>query len=251
MEKSSNILKHVRVYKWLKSMIDTNKFDEGVQLPTELEIAQMFGYNRMTVRKALDMLVNDGLIVRSRRKGTFLAQNYRDSFNYSLDSIISFQKLANEKNMVASYKVFDKRVIEASPKIERELGLPSKSSVIRISRIICANHRPVMLEKSFFSYPEFKDLLEADLNKPAIYQNLMSMYHLTLEQSLQTLYAGLLDQAEKEILGYDPATEVPCVRQQNVIHSTDHTPIFVFHATFPGDRFRFTVRSDAYQPELL
>lgn len=232
-------------------MIDTNKFDEGMQLPTEEEIAAMFGYNRMTVRKAMDMLVNDGAIVRNRRTGTFLAQGYRDSFNYSLDNIISFQELADSRRMAASYTVYERHIIEASPTIKRELKLPPKSSVVRICRIIMANTAPVMLEKSYFPYPEFKEILDMDLDRPAIYRNMINVYNLRLERSMQTFYAGLLDQAEKKLLGYDGTQEVPCIRQQNVIYSTDESPIFVFHATFPGDKFRFTVISGEYRPELL
>lgn len=251
MSNDGSILKHVRIYKWLKNMIDTNKFDEGTQLPTEEEIAAMFGYNRMTVRKAMDMLVNDGAIVRNRRTGTFLAQGYRESFNYSLDNIISFQELAEKRKMDASYSVYERRIVEASPAIKEELRLPAKSSVIEVCRIIKANAAPVMLEKSYFPYPEFKGILNMDLDRPAIYQNMINVYNLRLERSRQTLYAGLLDQMEKKLLGYAEAQEVPCIRQQNVIHSTDESPIFVFHASFPGDKFRFTVKSGGYKPELL
>jgi len=67
----------------------------------------------------------------------------------------------------------------------------------------------------------------------------------------QVLIAGLLDSSEKIDLQYDRAAEVPCMRQQNIICDEQRTPVFAFHATFPGDRFRFIVSSGGYKPDMV
>lgn len=250
---NGSLTKHEQVYNWLRSMIETNKFDEGTRLPTEEEIAAQFGISRMTVRKAMETLVDEGMIVRIKRKGTFLSNAYanRENFFYDLNSIVSFENISKGKNVKTSYRVYENKVIEASPKVTTELCLPNNSLVIRICRIISANGKPAFLEKSYFPYPQFKDVLDQDFNKPNILNSVIQSRGKDLACATQTLIAGLLDFTEKIQLQYDKAQEIPCIRQQNIIYDEQHKPIFAFHATFPGDKFRFIVSSDGYQPDLM
>lgn len=248
-----HITKHEQVYRWLRTMIETNKFDEGTRLPTEEEIAAQFGISRMTVRKAMGTLVDEGVIVRIKRKGTFLSNAYanRENFFYDLNSIVSFENISRGKNVKTSYRVYENKVTEASPRVTAELCLPSNSLVIRVCRIISTNGKPAFLEKSYFPYPQFKDVLDRDFNKPNILSSVIQSRGEGLACATQTLIAGLLDSNEKIQLQYDKTQEIPCIRQQNIIYDEQHKPIFTFHATFPGDKFRFIVSSDGYKPDLM
>lgn len=243
------LTKHEQVYRWLKSMIDTNKFDEGARLPTEEELAQQFGFNRMTIRKAMAMLVDEGIIVRIKRKGTFLSESCSKNrcFFYDLNRIIFFESILKDRNMRADYRVYDMKVIDISPGVALELHLPGNSFVICIRRIISTDGTPSFLEKSYFPYPRFKNLLDKDFNKPNIFSSVIQSLNSDLAHAKQTLIAGLLDINEKDQLRYDKAIEIPCIRQHNVIYDNNNEPIFSFHATFPGDRFRFVVSSEGYK----
>lgn len=248
-----NVTKHEQVYRWLKSMIDTNKFDEGTRLPTEEEIAKEFGINRMTVRKAMAILVEEGVIVRIKRKGTFLSEQYanRENFFYDLNRIVSFENISKDKNVKSTYRVFEKKIVEASPRVIAELCLPENSCVVKIGRIISTNGKPAFLEKSYFPYPKFKSLLDQDFDKPNILSSVISSLGKGLACATQVLIAGLLDTNEKIELHYEKSVEIPCIRQQNIIYDEQHNPIFTFHATFPGDKFRFIVSSDGYKPDMM
>ena len=103
-------LKHIRIYNWLREMIDRGRF------PTEIEIAKKFGVNRMTVRQSMDMLVNEGIVIRKRGKGTFLLKK-PDKVNYLLDNIISFEGIAKEHNFKSRYEVIHRSVEIASSEI--------------------------------------------------------------------------------------------------------------------------------------
>lgn len=245
--------KHEQVYLWLKSMIETNKFTEDTRLPTEEELAKQFGMNRMTIRKAMSVLVDEGVIVRIRRKGTFLSNTYskKENFFYNLNRIVSFESMIKERHMKSSYRVCENRVIEAPPQVLKELVLPDNSMVIKIYRIVSADGKPAFLEKSYFPYPEFKMLLDRDFNQPNIFSTVMESLGTGLACASQVLIAGLLDSGEKIDLQYDRFTEIPCMRQQNIICNEEQVPVFAFHATFPGDRFRFVVSSDGYKPDMV
>ena len=70
-EKSRN-LKHVRVYDQLYRMIQEGVYPPGTQLPSEPELASRMGVSRMTLRRALSLLIDDGLVKNIRGKGNFI-----------------------------------------------------------------------------------------------------------------------------------------------------------------------------------
>lgn len=75
----------------LRSAISAGEFDDGQQLPTEAELVDRFGLSRQTVRRALQELVAEGLVVRTRGRGTFVVPS--DSGSGSLRSVGSVEDL--------------------------------------------------------------------------------------------------------------------------------------------------------------
>ncbi|SHO44238.1 GntR family transcriptional regulator [Anaerocolumna xylanovorans] len=71
-EEKQKKLKYVKIYDALYLKIIHGEFQPGSQLPSEPELARMMGVSRMTLRQALSLLKEDGLINNIRGKGTFI-----------------------------------------------------------------------------------------------------------------------------------------------------------------------------------
>lgn len=71
-EEKQKKLKYVKIYDALYLKIINGEFQPGSQLPSEPELARMMGVSRMTLRQALSLLKEDGLINNIRGKGTFI-----------------------------------------------------------------------------------------------------------------------------------------------------------------------------------
>lgn len=71
-EKRARNLKHVRVYDRLYRLIQDGTYPPGSQLPSEPELAARMGVSRMTLRRALSLLIDDGLVKNIRGKGNFI-----------------------------------------------------------------------------------------------------------------------------------------------------------------------------------
>ncbi len=236
-------LKHVRVYNWLKGLIVRGRFKQGEKLPTETEIAEMFSVNRMTVRQAMDMLVQEKYITRVRGKGTFLAER-SEKVTYLLDNIISFETIAKDFNLRSSYKVIHKEIGSLSAEIANDLMVTPTSKVINIIRLVYGNDIPYFIERSFFPYPEFEFIMDMDFNQPKIYSLVQEKTGaISLNRSVQVLSSSLLEDDEKVLLDYPSEIPVPCIRQKNIIYDVNSVPVLVFYATFPGDKFQFKVHS--------
>ena len=66
--------KYPEIKKYILEQIDNGKFKEDVMLPSEKEFTELFNVSRMTVRRAFDDLIQDGVLIRKRGSGLFLAK---------------------------------------------------------------------------------------------------------------------------------------------------------------------------------
>jgi len=90
LDPNSKLPKYVQILNWIHGMISRGKIKIGDQIPTEEELARMFGVNRMTVRQAIEELSIEKMIDRKRGKGTFLVSQKPRGLVYKLEHISSF-----------------------------------------------------------------------------------------------------------------------------------------------------------------
>ncbi len=79
---SNGIPYYIQISDELRSNIQIEKWQEGEKIPTEMELCEIYHVSRITIRKAIDELVKDNLLVRKRAKGTFVKKSEVDSSNY-------------------------------------------------------------------------------------------------------------------------------------------------------------------------
>ena len=76
---NQSIPKYQNVYSEIKNFISTNKWPIGEIIPSEHELVDFFKVSRITIRSALNLLENDGLIVRKRGKGTLVKSSFNEN----------------------------------------------------------------------------------------------------------------------------------------------------------------------------
>lgn len=122
---------HHRVYVVLREKLDDGSFPAGQAIPTELQLQEIFGVSRVTVRTALDRLAREGRIARARGRGTFPVA--RRTRRRSSDSPI----LRNQISLAFKTRVRVLRygVEPATKTVADALDLPARTPVLRIVRI--------------------------------------------------------------------------------------------------------------------
>ena len=166
----------VPLYKQLKDLL-LQEIKEGIykanqKIPTELELSEKYQISRMTVRKALAELVEEGVLAKKQGKGTFVCTPKIDvrSPNFTMMCV------TNHK--VPSSKIIKIVKQPASERDIRELNLVPDEEVIYLLRLLFADGEPVMVEHNFF--PErFSKLLETDLEDTSLYAFLNARKNVT------------------------------------------------------------------------
>ena len=128
----------------LRGAIEEGTLAPDDVLPAERDIADRFGVSRITVRKAIDGLVDEGLLDRRHGAGTFVASRIQKN----MSALSSFTEDIASRGWQASSAWLHKTEDEVTPNESIELGLPPGTPVYRFDRIRHAEAMPLAIEHS-------------------------------------------------------------------------------------------------------
>lgn len=128
--------------------ISTGYYKQNDMIPTELELSNTYKVSRVTVRRATDNLVAQGLLYRTPGVGTFVNHN---PTTQKIATLKSFNEEMKELGLTASTKVNNFSLQEADEKITRMLGISESEMVYYIERTRYANNEILVFEKTYMS----------------------------------------------------------------------------------------------------
>ncbi|WP_018249889.1 GntR family transcriptional regulator [Orenia marismortui] len=166
----------------IRDKIENSEYATGEKIPSERELGEICGVSRMTVRKALDNLVNEGILERRERQGTFVA---RDNLN-EFTTLVGVSEYIESEGMKPNIKVINKELIKPDKSITKNLNLNSDEKVILVERLILADKRPCGFEQSYIPYPICPELLEVEIDQKSIYAMLRRNGHKPTKAKDQT-----------------------------------------------------------------
>lgn len=237
------IPKHVQIYQWLRAMIAKGEIKRGDKLPTEIELSHMFAVNRMTVRKAMDSLVFDAMVIRRPGKGTFLTSEKPKDLIYTLKNITSFGNDMQSVGIQPTYQAVEVKVIQADGEVSKMLKLKNDKRAIYSLRVLHANDKPVLIEKSYLPYFKFKDILDMDFNT-TLYQIITEKFDIALDHATQCLTAEFPGEEETRIFGLPEPC--PCMKMETVVYDPHNSPVEALFAYYRGDKYKFKFKAGHY-----
>lgn len=169
MEVSRNTFEplYYQIREDIREKIDNNQYPPSSMIPSEAELCEMYGVSRVTVRRAILDLVQEGLLNRGKGKGTFVSESYGMS---TVNGVQSFTQELMGLNMRPSAKLLSCKIHKAEPSLRQKLQLAEGESVVTISRLRLTNNEPCMVEVMNFPYKLVPGIEKKDLNQ--------SIYHL-------------------------------------------------------------------------
>lgn len=134
----------------IEELIQSNGLECGDKLPKEAELARMLGVSRMTVREALRLLEEDGVIVRRQGRGTFVRSSDLIIRN-PLEVNTSVTEVIESKGLKAGTAWFKLERTKADKTISSKLNIEALSPVIILQRVRTANEKPAVYTLDVFS----------------------------------------------------------------------------------------------------
>jgi len=139
----------------LRLRLNSSDYNIGSPLPGEKILAQEFGVARMTIRKAIDLLVGWGLVVRRHGSGTFVA---RKDVHHETTNLTGFVEVMRQQGKSVSSKVLVFELMPAPPAIASQLRIQINERIYFSRRIRYVDGKPLMLEDSYMPVKLFRNL---------------------------------------------------------------------------------------------
>ncbi|MPM49044.1 HTH-type transcriptional repressor YvoA [bioreactor metagenome] len=183
----------------IRSKIQEGEFLPGMAIPSENQLAETYGINRMTVRSGIDALVKEGILKRVQGKGVYVVGN---KVERDLETLEGFTQTMKKKNTEPHTKILTKIIREAGDKYAAVFGIEPGDEIYYIKRMCYADKEPIALEEIFIPRYVLPKLQDIDLGVFSIY-DIYDFYGVKISKAYETLDLTELEQRDARMLGIE------------------------------------------------
>jgi GntR family transcriptional regulator len=234
-ERGRRTLAYLRLRNSLQKMIESGGLEPGQALPSERELAKLLTLSRVTVRKAIAGLADDGLLTQRHGAGTFVTERIVKSFS----KLTGFTDDLRARGLKPRVKFLERSAGEVTPEEALALHLSPGARVIRLRRLRFAGDKPLALEHTVVP--------QSVLGDPRAVK--LSLYD-TLEQlgcrptrALQRLRAVALDAGQAALL--DMTTGSPALAIERRAFLDGGRVVEFTSSLYRGDAYDFVAELQA------
>lgn len=218
----------------LQREILAKNFQPGEQcLPPELELSDRFGLSRMTVRRAIDELVHEGLVYRAKGQGTF---RDRGRIEWRATELFGFTDDMLTRGLTPGTQVLSKSRMLANSDLACNLEITEGTELFSFVRLRFANGEPLALQTSYLVASLCPGLLDEDLSQ-SLLSILRDKYHLTLSSGMQMISARVPTNDERKLLKLDRGVAILYVRRISRLNTGQSFEYL--ESTYHGDHYQF------------
>jgi len=218
----------------LKQYLKTNELKEDDLIPSERELCEAFEASRMTIRQAVDLLVQEGLLVRIKGKGTFVK---KPKLRQPLTALTSFTMDMISQGLTPTSRVISCSLVAASENIATFLNIPEGTQVVCLQRVRYANDKPHAYECSYLLHDEPNRLLAEDFTNRSLYRFLRENCGWKLTRAKESMEVMECPDDVYQLLWVPKGT--PVFHRSRVTFNAEDCPVEYVVSCYRIDKYRF------------
>ncbi|MDQ0203640.1 GntR family transcriptional regulator [Pectinatus haikarae] len=194
-----NIPLYEQLIAYIKIQIQQGVLKPGDQMITENDLCGALNISRTTVRQCMNRLVEEGLLIRQRGRGSFIANpKLKRNINYLYNFTENMRSIGASPTSV----VLTKEVSNITNKqLITSLQLPETDPrAFHLLRLRCANGTPLLLENTYIPYYLCSGIEQFNFEAVSLYDTLSSHYSLNLYHASETIEAIIIKGAVAKLL---------------------------------------------------
>ena len=196
----------------IRTRVKNKTYSSAQKLPSEYQLAEEFLVSRLTIRKAIDVLIRKQILVKQKGKGTYIMQEQEAIIQSGRGGLQSFTEAANYYGLPSVTKLLHFEEIDGiSTWLQDILELTEKDSVYHVKRVRQLGETPMTIEDIYFNTKIVPGFTE-ELAKGSLFD--LFEKHTEIAYSHQEVEAKLVDATVSELLGV-----------------AVHEPVFLIHST--------------------
>jgi GntR family transcriptional regulator len=220
----------------LRRQIRVGDLKPGTAVPPESELTASFRVSRVTARRALDLLVEEGLIVRRQGKGTFVTSG---KIQQDLHTLRGFAELMAERGDEQAMEVIEFGVVSADTRAARSLHLDQGASVLRIRRRHLLQGAPIAYAIIYVPYDLGRRFAADEVSTVPIYTLLEERAQVRIKRATQVIRAVAADELTARQI--DLPRAAPVMMIERVTYSAEDVPVEYIVFFYRGDRYELAV----------
>ncbi|MDB5079428.1 MAG: hypothetical protein JWP00_1352 [Chloroflexi bacterium] len=225
---------YAQVKEALQREIEKN-MTPGQSLPIEPELEKRFGVSRVTVRRALEELESDGLIIRKQGRGTFVRE---PKIAQELTRLISWGETIRQSGLEPQTVSSEMELVEPTQDMCATLGITSGTKLVRIRRLRYASGEPICIMTNYLPQGLIPGLEDSGLIQDSIYES-MAHHNLKPVRAFDKVEARMATTWEAGQLQV-PA-DFPLLEVTRLVYDASGKPLYLAVITNRSDKYVYTV----------
>lgn len=225
IDKNSPIPVYYQLKEMIKEKIVDGTWQVGQCIASERELTEAYGVSRMTVRQALGELVQEGLLVREKGKGTFVCEP-----KVKQEDMMSFSEIIKKAGRSLITKVIDFEVINTPEELADTFDL---EKIYKINRLRLVDGEAVANEVVYIPC-EYCGFVTRDDLEGSLFKLLEEKGHI-IESTESSLAAVIMDDELKALFNVNK--QVPLLKSHNTALNSEDEIIYVEDAIYRSDKY--------------
>jgi GntR family transcriptional regulator len=226
-----------RVESVLAGDIANGSLPPETQLPSEDGLVERFKVSRTTVRKAIQNLVERGLVEVRRGKGTFVTL---PKISQELTELTGFVEDMRALGRTPTARLLDKRIVAADEAVAHQLGLAPGTLVVRLQRVRLADGVAISFDETYLLREIGEKVAADNLEAEPVFALLEDKYGTPLVEAEYKLEAAAADLVAAQALEVPAGSPIFLIERTS--YTTGNRPIDYERLHYRGDLIRFVTR---------
>lgn len=237
INKSQPIPLYYQVKESLLKKIKSRQFNVGDLIPSESELQQNYRVSRITIRRAVQELVLEGLLYTQQGKGTFVS---KPKASQELNLISSWAETMTALGMHPESKVIHFSEVQAPVNIAKMLDVPIGDRIYRLDRIRYADNEPICIMTNYLVPAIVPGFLPKGLQGESLYEMLERNYNIVLSRAEETVEAKAAKTNEAAMLNIRRGA--PLLYATRVTYDITDRPVEVVISITRADCYSYKIK---------
>ena len=231
LRKRSGVPLYTQITAVVQDLVNDGTFPSGELIPSENEISRFTGVSRMTVRRALQDLVQQGILVPISKRGYFATP---ERIQLASGALRSFTREISAMGLHPSSHLISSQTVYRDPIAHMVFGKPGEVPVLKVERVRCGDRVPLALEIAYYDLTICAGLERANLER-SICEFLATQLGIVLRRATQTIQAHSLSNRESVLLEMAPKSA--SLKLKRTTYDSHADMVEYVEAVFRGDRY--------------
>lgn len=202
------------------------------RLPSETQLCERYQVSPMTVRRAINLLLDQGLISTAQGRGTFVKPLLLSTAIFDLQELEDLFR--DERTTV---RILEVHTVPATERIVRKLAVPAGAKVIYMRRLLLLAAEPLIYHREYVVYDVERPVIEAELEVTTLRGLFDGSGEMGLKRGELSIQVTVLNEEEAPLL--KAPLGAPAFRIEHIFYDFDDRPISWGWFICRGDRLRF------------